>query len=186
MRRWTAFIFLFLSLNVFAEPFNEVVVGIRQSTAERVSTGERTSTRPDFGLGIKTESFASYGFSIKLGLMYERRTTTDIFAGVEHNPVMQNIDLLTHISYKISDEFAVFGGPNFSVVLNKDCKPASGPCLLSPNDPMKYFVPVEAGVDIGFLGNYGAEVFYEWISQEYWENTFKNRRTWGLNLKYKF
>lgn len=177
---------LLLSSSAWAHNHNEVVFGVlRQSSATNFLTKEKTGPRPGFGFGFKTESEQWSGFSIKLGLMYEERNVTDIFAGVEHNPRMKHLDLLTHVSYRATDFLSVFAGPQFTVLLASDCRPSSGPCLIA-DGAHKYFVPMTVGLDFTFLEHYGAEVYYEWISQEFWDRTFEKNQTYGLNLKYKF
>ncbi len=170
-----------------ADQHNEVVVGLlRQSSAQNYLTGEKTGVRPGFGLGLKTESFDFSGFSFKVGLMVEQRNLSDIFGGVEHNISLTHADLLTHVSYKVTDSFSVFAGPQYSVLMSTKCHPTSGDCLLSKSHASKYFIPVSVGLDFTFMENYGAEAYYEWISQEIWETTFEKVQTYGLNLKYKF
>ena len=97
----------------------------------------------------------------------------------------KTIDLETHLAYKFNDAFAIFAGPDYAVLLSSACRPVAGPCQLS-EDAKKYFVPVVLGFDLTFIENFGAEVFYEYISQEVWEKTFDKSETYGLNLKYKF
>ena len=179
--------FLFFSQFSWADHHNELVLGvIRQASAQNYATGEKTAVRPGFGIGLKTESFDYMGFSLKVGLMIEQRNLTDIFAGVEHNISLTHADLLTHVSYKVTDSFSIFAGPQYSVLMSTKCKPVSGDCLLSPSHASKYFLPVTAGFDFTFMEDFGMEAYYEWISQEIWETTFEKVRTFGLNLKYKF
>lgn len=179
-------ILLFSQLSM-ANHHNEVVLGIlRQSSAKNYGTGETTGVRPGFGIGLKTESFDYSGFSLKIGLMIEQRNLTDVFGGVEHNLTLTHADLLTHVSYKFSDSFSVFVGPQYSVLVSRKCKPTAGDCLLNESHASKYFIPMTAGFDFTFMENYGAEVYYEWISQEIWETTLEKVQTYGLNLKYKF
>lgn len=187
--RHLAFVFvsLFFCLSARADHlFNEVVLGVfRQSMAQRMPTGEKTSPKAGFGLGFKTESDPYEGFSLKLGLMYERRSVADSFSSVEYTMSMNHLDLLTYVSYQFTDFFSAFAGPQFTVLLSSECKAASGPCLMNEGGA-KYFIPVSAGLDFTVLQTYGVELFYESISQEYWEMTFEKTQTYGLNLKYKF
>lgn len=179
-------VFIFSQFSIASLP-NEVVLGVmRQSTAHNYSTSEKTAVRPGFGIGMKTESFDFNNFSIKIGLMFEQRNLTDLFGGIEHNITLTHADLLTHVSYKLTDSFSVFAGPQYSVLMTKKCKAAVGDCLLNESHASKYFIPVTAGIDFTFMDNYGVEVYYEWISQEIWEATFEKVQTYGLNLKYKF
>lgn len=186
MRNLGFILSLFLFQFSQAQTNNEVLLGLRQMTTQNYITGEKTAVRPGFGVGAKTESFDCAGFSLKLGLMYEQRAATDLFAGIEHNVVMNYFDLITHVSYKVTDSFSIFAGPQYSVLVSKKCKASSGDCLLSESHASKYFVPMTAGLDFTFMSNYGVEVYYEWISQEIWETTFEKVQTYGLNLKYKF
>lgn len=188
MRRYLGILSLFFfSQVIWAEARNEVVLGVfRQSAAKNYNTGDTTALRPGFGLGLKTESYPYAGFTIKLGLMFEQRQASDVFSGVEHNLVLNDLDLLTHLSYKATDSISIFAGPQYTVLLSKKCTAASGNCVLNESHAAKYFVPVTAGFDFTFMENYGVEVYYEWISQEVWEATLEKMQTYGLNLKYKF
>lgn len=170
-----------------SERYNELVLGVlRQTTAQNYVTGEKTAARPGFGVGAKTESDDYAGFSLKIGLMYEQRTISDVLSGVTHELVMNHVDLLTHLSYRVSDSFSVFTGPQYTILASKKCKPSAGDCLLNESHAAKYFIPMTVGLDFSFMGQYGAEVYYEWISQEVWETAFEKVQTYGLNLKYKF
>ena len=178
------FIIMTISNPLYAS--NEIVIGIlRQSTAENMLTGNRSPARPGLGIGLKTESDEWSGISIKIGIMYEEREVNDIFSGVEHSLKLKNAEVLTHVSYRVSDLISIFIGPSYSVLLSSQCKPVSGVCRLN-EDAKKYFIPVVAGVEINFFQNYAAEIFYESISQEIWEKTFQKSQSYGLNLKYKF
>lgn len=187
MRRLGLFALLFTSQSlVWAQAQNEVVLGVfRQSNAQNFVTGEQTRISPGFGLGVKTQSYDYAGFVIKLGLMYEQREARDVFSGVEHSFKMKHLDLLTHISYQVTDFLSVFAGPQFTVLLSSECKTSVGSCLIN-SGAHKYFVPMTAGLDFTFMTSYGAEIYHEWISQESWERTLEKTRTYGLNLKYKF
>lgn len=170
-----------------ADVHNEILLGVlRQATAQNYTTGDRTAVRPGFGIGVKTESFNYVGFTLKLGLMYEQRQLTDILAGVEHNFEMYHFDLLTHLSYRVTDSFSIYAGPQYSVLASKKCKPVTGDCVLNESHASKYFIPMTVGLDFTFIENYGVEIYYEFISQEIWETAFEKVQTYGLNLKYKF
>ena len=100
MRQLALIFSLVFSVQVFGLS-NEVALGIlRQSTAERLSSGQRTSPRPGYGLGFKTESYSYENFYLKIGLMYEQRTVTDLFSGIEHNFDLKTLDLMTHLAYR--------------------------------------------------------------------------------------
>lgn len=186
MRHLSVFLCLLISQSLWAENHNEVVLGVlRQSTTQDFVTQERTAPRPGFGFGVKTESYDCHGFTLKLGLMYEQREASTLVSGIEHSFKMKHLDLLTHVSYKATDFLSIFAGPQYTVLLSSECKAVSGACL-NTEYAQKYFIPVTAGLDFTFMNQYGAEIYYEWISQELWEKTLEKGQTYGLNLKYKF
>ncbi len=179
-------LFIILSTLTALANSDELVLGIfRQSTTENVTTGSRTAPRPGFGLGARASFDFNPWFYSRLGFMVERRTFSEIIASVEHNPEIFTFDLQTQFGYQLGPLVSIFAGPQFSVLLSKNCKPTAGPCLIS-DDPEKYIVPLQFGIDFNFLNAFGAELFYELISQEHWPKTFKSAQSYGLNLTYKF
>ena len=176
---------LFFSIQVMAQN-DEFILGlVRQSTAERVGLANRTAARPGFAIGIRAGYDLNPKLITKIGLMIEQRSSTDIFFGVEHNPTTLNLELQTQVAYRYTDDFTIFAGPQFAFVMTKDCKPATGSCLI-PDDPEKYIIPVQAGLNYTFYQNYAAAIYYESMSQEYWPNAFQKAQTFGLDLILKF
>lgn len=161
------------------------VLGFRSNSAEHDSAAVSVGTKTSFGAGVLGFFDMSESIQVRSGFIYNQRHYTAKVGTFETDYNLAYADIPVTLMYKFADYGGAFIGPVLSLLASKECKNSAPSCTFT-KDPTSMIVPIQFGVSFKFAPQLGAEIYYEMISGELWENGLKNSKTVGANLLVTF
>lgn len=176
---------LVLAANIAHASDFAVAVGVRTNSADAaVSGGPDVSGQMGLGAGVIGWFDLTGALQIRSGFMLNQRNyktdgTPEVTANITY------IDIPATLMYKFADYAGVFGGPVLGLRASDECKiEGGGSC--TGEDPDSMLTGFQFGVGFKFAPQMGAELYYEMVPGEFWDDNLKDAKSIGANFLYTF
>lgn len=185
MKIFFTIILMFIGQMALANDF-AATVGFRSNSGEHAPAGVSDNAKASIGVGVLGFFEMASQLQLRSGFLYNQRKYGYTSSSVDFDFDLAYVDIPVTAMYKFADYGGVFIGPVLSLLVSKDCKISGGTSCGYSKSPEALVIPVQFGVNFKFAPQWGAELYYEMISQELWTNGVKNSKTVGANLLYTF
>lgn len=153
-----------------------VEFGFKSNTAT-VSNSRGDTQATGYQLGVSGVYNITEKFGLKTGLFYSERpfSFTPRLTSTEIDGKLTYFEVPAFFMYKFEEYAGVYLGPSLAIKLSDDVN--SG----SLTDAKSLVVPLTFGAQFKFLPNFGANVFFETVSDDL-AGGIENTRAVGVNL----
>lgn len=162
-----------------------VALGLRSNNADSVTAGGSVDSDTGFGAGVIGFFDLGSALQMRSGFLYNQRNFKSGSAPSSEVKISY-IDIPVTLMYKFADYAGVFGGAVLGLKASDECKVSGGGSCGAIKDPDSLIYGFQFGVSFKFAPQMGAELYYEMIPGEFWEDVLKNATAIGANFLYTF
>ncbi len=164
--------------NNIAYSMPAVEVGFRWASAD-LKNQDSSKQVIGFQVGASTVFDVGSTFGIKTGLFYNERPFQGTFTLVDVKGKLTYFDVPVLLMFKVEDYAGIYAGSSLSFKLSDEISSGKLTNIKS------MVVPATIGAQFKFAPNFGANVYYEFISGEL-ADSLSNSRAVGANLMITF